>query len=231
MRKILLTGGSRGIGRATALHLASEISDIVYITGRDSASLEKVANEAPAGNIRYYAIDFHRITESVSGLVELLESEGGIDIMINNAGYLVNRSFGLLAENEIREMTEVNFISPAMLLSRVIPLISRGGHIVNIASMGGFQGSSKFPGLSVYSSTKAAMVCLTECLAVELVGEGISVNCIAPGSVDTEMLQEAFPGYKAPVTADEMGRFIADFALNKGKLFNGKIIPVALSVP
>jgi NAD(P)-dependent dehydrogenase (short-subunit alcohol dehydrogenase family) len=109
--------------------------------------------------------------------------------------------------------------------------MDKGSHIVNIASMGGFQGSSKYPGLSCYSASKAALACLTECLAGEFTESGIKVNCLALGSVQTEMLEEAFPGYKAPVDAQEMAEFIADFALKGHKFFNGKILPVAVNNP
>ena len=94
--------------------------------------------------------------------------------------------------------------------------------------MGGFQGSAKFKGLSYYSASKAAIACLTECLANEFKPYGISVNCLALGSVQTEMLNEAFPGYKAPVDAKQMAGFIAEFALTGHRFFNGKIYLVII---
>jgi NAD(P)-dependent dehydrogenase (short-subunit alcohol dehydrogenase family) len=97
--------------------------------------------------------------------------------------------------------------------------------------MGGFQGSSKYPGLSYYSASKAAIACLSECLAVEFAESGIRVNCLALGAVQTEMFAEAFPGYKAPVNATEMAEFVSYFAVNGQKFFNGKIIPVAVNNP
>jgi len=97
--------------------------------------------------------------------------------------------------------------------------------------MGGFQGSVKFKGLSYYSASKAAIACLTECLATEFADSGISVNCLALGAVQTEMLNEAFPGYKAPVDSLQMAEYITDFALRGHKVFNGKILPVAMSTP
>jgi NAD(P)-dependent dehydrogenase (short-subunit alcohol dehydrogenase family) len=128
-------------------------------------------------------------------------------------------------------MMEVNYFAPAGLIRSLLPMMKRGSHILNISSMGGYQGSIKFTGLSGYSSSKAALACLTECLANELSAAGISVNCLALGSVQTEMLSEAFPGFNAPVSSEEMGKFIAYFAVNGGKFFNGKILPVALSTP
>jgi NAD(P)-dependent dehydrogenase (short-subunit alcohol dehydrogenase family) len=109
--------------------------------------------------------------------------------------------------------------------------MARGSHIVNISSMGGFQGASKYRGLSYYSASKAAIACLTECLAGEFSADGISVNCLAIGAVQTEMFEEAFPGYEAPVNAGEMAEFVAGFALTGNKYFNGKILPVAVTNP
>jgi 3-oxoacyl-[acyl-carrier protein] reductase len=109
--------------------------------------------------------------------------------------------------------------------------MSSGSHIVNISSMGGYQGSSKYKGLSVYSASKAALSCLSECLAGELKDSGISVNCLALGSVQTGMFEKAFPGFKAPLGPKEMAEFITYFAINGNKYFNGKVLPVAVNNP
>ncbi|MCK7533451.1 MAG: SDR family oxidoreductase [Marinilabiliales bacterium] len=100
--------------------------------------------------------------------------------------------------------------------------MKKGAHIVNISSMGGYQGSSKYKGLSYYSASKAAISCLSECLAGEFSGTGITVNCLALGAVQTEMFEEAFPGSQAPVSTMEMAQFIVNFALNGNRFFNGK---------
>jgi 3-oxoacyl-[acyl-carrier protein] reductase len=126
---------------------------------------------------------------------------------------------------------ETNFIGTASVIRVIKPLMHKGSHIINISSMGGFQGSQKFNGLSYYSASKAAIASLSECLALEFSEAGISVNCLALGSVQTEMLNEAFPGYKAPVSPKVMAEFICDFALNGHKFINGKVIPVAISNP
>jgi NAD(P)-dependent dehydrogenase (short-subunit alcohol dehydrogenase family) len=154
-----------------------------------------------------------------------------VDILINLAGFLVAKDFLEMTNNEARLIMETNFFGPASLIRLVKPMMSSGSHIVNVSSMGGFQGSSKFRGLSYYSASKAAIACLTECLAVEFQESGINVNCLALGAVQTEMLNEAFPGYKAPVDAKQMARFISEFALTGHKFFNGKILPVAVSNP
>jgi short-subunit dehydrogenase len=229
---ILITGGSKGIGRETALTLAADKNNQVIVTGRDESALRKLENETPYNNISIYVIDFSKPVGSFESLKKHVSSSfSNLDIMINNAGSLVNKSFTELSESEIREMMEINFFAPSILIRTFFPLFRRGSHIINISSMGGFQGSTKFKGLSGYSASKAAIASLTECLAAEFSEYGISVNCLAPGSVSTEMLSEAFPGYKAPVSASEMGVFIAWFATNGGKLFNGRILPVALTTP
>lgn len=229
---ILITGGSRGIGRETALCLAADKNNQILITGRDENALRTIENDAPYENISRYVIDFSEPGNIYSNFAEHVSSVFSIlDILINNAGSLVNKRFMDLNNGDVRQMMEVNYFAPVTLIRTLFPIMKRGTHIVNISSMGGFQGSAKFDGLSCYSASKAAIACLTECLAAEFSDYGISVNCLAPGSVSTEMLSEAFPGYKAPVSAREMGDFIAWFATSGGKLFNGKILPVALSTP
>jgi NAD(P)-dependent dehydrogenase (short-subunit alcohol dehydrogenase family) len=156
---------------------------------------------------------------------------GRVDILVNIAGFLITKDFLDMANDEARLMMETNFFGPASLIRILKPIMPAGSHIVNITSMGGFQGSAKYKGLSYYSASKAALACLTECLANEFAEYGISVNCLALGAVQTEMLDEAFPGYKAPVDAKQMAKFISDFALNGHKFFNGKILPVAVGNP
>jgi NAD(P)-dependent dehydrogenase (short-subunit alcohol dehydrogenase family) len=157
----------------------------------------------------------------------------GVDIVINNAGFLVNKPFVEQSEEDWQKQFDVNVFSPAKLIRFLYPwlLLSGNAHIVNITSMGGFQGSSKFPGLSAYSASKAALGTLTECLAVEFSGKGISVNALALGAVQTEMLSQAFPGYEAPINAHKMAEFITNFSLNGHQYFNGKQIPVAFTTP
>jgi NAD(P)-dependent dehydrogenase (short-subunit alcohol dehydrogenase family) len=147
------------------------------------------------------------------------------------AGMLVAKDFVDISNAEARLMMETNFLGPASVIRIIKPLMPSGSHIINISSMGGFQGSSKYEGLSCYSASKAAIACLSECLAVEFTSSGIAVNCLALGAVDTEMFKEAFPGFKAPVTAKDMAEFISDFALTGHKFINGKVIPVAIANP
>ena len=229
---IIITGGSRGIGRETALSLSEDKDNHILITGRNEPGLKETAELSVNGNIEWFVADLAGKADQMEYLYNRISSAFSIvDVLINNAGALVNKSFTELNEDEIRVMMEVNYFTPALLTRRVLPLMKKGSHILNISSMGGFQGSVKFNGLSCYSASKAAISSLTECLATELAGTGISVNCLALGSAQSEMLEEAFPGFKAPVSAAEIAKFISYFAVNGNRFFNGKILPVALTTP
>ena len=227
---IIINGGSRGIGRETALFLARDINNHIIVTGRDIKALN--ASFASLPNIRPLRADLSVPEEIRETFGEkIIKHFTRVDVLINMAGSLVSREFLTMENSEARNMMETNFFGPAAAIKMVHRLMPRGSHILNISSMGGYQGSTKFNGLSYYSASKAAIACLSECLAEEFRDSGISVNCLALGAVQTEMLGEAFPGYKAPVTASEIASFIAYFALNGQKFMNGRIIPVALGNP
>ena len=154
-----------------------------------------------------------------------------VDILINNAGKLLNKPF-LETSSEAFEMVyKVNVFGLAKLTKLVLPRMPKNGHVVNISSMGGVQGSIKFPGLSAYSSSKGAVITLTELWAEEFKEMGPSFNVLALGAVQTEMLQEAFPGYKAPTTALEMATYIKEFSLRGHKMYNGKLLQVSSTTP
>lgn len=227
---IIINGGTRGIGREVVLNLAKNPNNKILITGRNKNSLEKLSKQF--ANVGTAMIDLSEFDSHAKSFVNLVSGYlRKVDILINVAGLMISKEFLKYSNSEARLMMETNFIGPASVIRLVRPFMESGSHIVNISSMGGFQGSSKYRGLSYYSASKSAMACLTECLAMEFFEAGIKVNCLALGSVQTEMLAEAFPGYKAPVDAREMGEFIADFALKGHKFFNGKILPVAVSNP
>ena len=166
-------------------------------------------------------------------LNEILEEHHHIDIVINNAGFLAHLPFEKTAIQTIQQTFQVNVFAPMLLLQSVFAHLdaTKKCHVVNIGSMGGFQGSVKFPGLAAYSASKAALANLTECLAEEYKGKNIYVNCLALGSVQTEMLNKAFPGFEAQTTAEEMAQFIFDFATQQPVLINGKVIPVSVETP
>lgn len=154
-----------------------------------------------------------------------------VDIVINNAGFLVNKPFSEITSEEFKRCYDVNVFGVTSLIQTVLPFMKKDGHVVNISSMGGVQGSVKFPGLSAYSSSKGAIISLTELLAEEYKETGPSFNVLALGSVQTEMLEEAFPGFKAPLSATEMAQYIMNFSLTGNKFYNGKILQVSSTTP
>jgi len=229
---IVVNGGTRGIGKATALLLAKNKDNSVLVTGRNNDGLKKLTSVRVQGKIITYQLDIAEFDEQETSFIRAVTSGlGSVDVLINSAGLLISKSFDNFTSEEVRKMMETNFFGPASIIRALLPFMKKGSHIVNITSMGGFQGSSKYRGMSYYSASKAALSCLSECLAEEFRDKGIIINCLALGSVQTEMLEEAFPGYKAPVSAEEMAEFIGDFALKGSRFFNGKVIPVAFSNP
>lgn len=233
---IIITGASRGIGFELAKRFANLGNHNIIAISRNADKLKELKSACIRENVEahLYPIPFDICSNNDLGdeLLKMIHTYfTKVDILINNAGYLFNAPLTQLPDAEFLNMVNVNFTAPARLIKLLTPIMSHGSHVVNISSMGGYQGSSKFPGLSVYSATKGALAVLTECLAEEFKETGIAFNCLALGAVNTEMLAQAFPGYKAPTSASQMAEFIADFALNGNKYFNGKILPISLSTP
>jgi NAD(P)-dependent dehydrogenase (short-subunit alcohol dehydrogenase family) len=232
---ILITGASSGVGFEAVLELILSGKHKVIALARSQDKLERLLEIASGLNpeAKIYALAFDIVHDDYDGLQQFIQTnfDGQIDALINNAGVLINKPFTQLLETDFVEMLQSNFIGHVRIIQSLIGFMPKGSHIVNIGSMGGFQGSAKFPGLSAYSASKAALHTLTECLAFELAGQEIKVNCLALGSAQTEMLEKAFPGYESPVMAFEMGKYIADFAITGHRFFNGKVLPVAVSTP
>ncbi len=236
---ILITGASRGIGRETVKHLANKTPCRIFCISRDGKRLAQLKAECQenrqGSQIVTIPFNLHEIQQKQGQIIEKLKNHTPkLDILINNAGHLVNQAFEKFALEDAQDMFYTNIIMPGFLTQALLPFLSRakqGSHVVNIGSMGGVQGSSKFPGLSFYSSSKASLAVLSECLAEELKIAGISVNCLALGAVQTEMLAGAFPGLNVSMTPETMGEFIAEFALTGHRYFNGKVIPVSNTIP
>ncbi len=232
---IIITGASSGVGFEAVLELTAQNHHHVIAIARSQDKLNRLQEIAiglnPECNI--YPVVFDLVNDDYTDLKSFVAARfnGGIDMLVNNAGALINKPFAQLSELDFVEMLQINFLAHVRITQALLPLIKQGGHIVNIGSMGGVQGSVKFKGLAAYSASKAALHIFTETLAVELADQKISVNCLALGSAQTEMLEAAFPGYQSPVMAFEMGKYIADFALTGHKFFNGKILPVAVTTP
>lgn len=222
LKTILITGAGKGIGLSTA-RLAAKSGHKVIAISRNIAALKGVNGIAP------YSVDLSKqdeITDFVTSLGQIT-----IDVLINNAGMLTNTSFSESDFALFEKIYKVNVFGLAELTRLLLPFIPSTGHVVNISSIGGIQGSAKFPGLSIYSSSKGAVITLTELWAEEFKETGPRFNALALGAVQTEMLAEAFPGFQAPVTADEFANYLLSFGLNGHQYYNGKVLQVSSSTP
>jgi 3-oxoacyl-[acyl-carrier protein] reductase len=227
-RNAIVIGASKGIGAELVTLLAKNPSIQVLALAR---KIESENKWEAFKNVQVHNFDLQ--SENLTAeLQSILSNVSNVDYVINNAGYLVNKPFLELSREEIMESYQVNVLGVMSAMQVIIPkMLPIGGHVVNISSMGAFQGSVKFAGLSTYSSSKAALTNLTEMLAEEFKDTKLKFNCLCLGAVQTEMLSKAFPGYLAPVTASEMAEYIVNFTLEQWKWMNGKIIPVSLSTP
>ena len=226
MKNVIITGTSRGIG----LELAKYFTDAghkVLALSRNVLPIQELSLK----NCAAFPFDITDASDIAKVSAYIKEHRSQVDILINNSGLLVNEAFSKISVEDFRKVYEVNVVGVAAITQAVIPFMNSAGHVVTISSIGGIQGSSKFSGLSAYSSSKGAVITLSELLAEEYKESGPSFNVLALGAVQTEMLEEAFPGYKAPLTADEMASYIYDFSLKANKFYNGKILQVSSSTP
>lgn len=236
MANIIITGASSGIGFETVLDLTANKENNVIALARSADKLRRLHEIAKDLNFdggQLYPAQFDIVYDNYAdSLIPFIKSKfDKVDILINNAGALINKPFLETSTEEFASMLQTNILGHVNMIKHIVPLMSEGGHIVNIGSMGGVQGSVKFAGLSAYSASKGALAVLTEVLAEELKDKNIKVNCLALGSSQTEMFEEAFPDVQAGTLAFEMGRYIAEFAQTGAKFYNGKILPVANTTP
>jgi NAD(P)-dependent dehydrogenase (short-subunit alcohol dehydrogenase family) len=225
LKNIIITGTSRGIGLELALHFANSGHNVLAI----SRKIPKQLIENP--RITCLSVDLTKEKELVKVTDFLSQSWKNVDVLIHNAGALLLKPFAEITPSEFENVYQVNVFGVANLTRICLPFLQKGSHVVTISSMGGVQGSMKFAGLSAYSSSKGAVITLSELLAAEYAEKGISFNVLALGAVQTEMLQEAFPGYQAPLSAKEMADYIFEFSLNGNKYYNGKVLSVSSSTP
>lgn len=226
MANIIITGTSRGIGLEMVKGFAKEGHKVLALS-RNPGPVEELKLDA----VGSFPFDITKKSD-IDSVSDYIASEWKhADVLINNAGLLLNKPFRESTLSEFQQVYAVNVFGVSELIKTVLPYMNQSGHVVNISSMGGVQGSAKFPGLSAYSSSKGALITLTELLAEEYKDNGPSFNVLALGAVQTEMLEEAFPGYQAPLSAAEMAAYIQEFALNGHQYYNGKVLPVSKSTP
>jgi NAD(P)-dependent dehydrogenase (short-subunit alcohol dehydrogenase family) len=226
MKNIVITGTSRGIGFELAQQFAKNGHHVLALS-RNTAPLEKVNHK----NITTLSVDLSQ-AEDIQKAIKFIQSNWKqVDVLINNAGKLINKPFTELTAADFLDVYKVNVFGVAEITKGIIPFLQKGSHVVTISSMGGIQGSLKFGGLAAYSSAKGAVITLSELLAEEYKEAQIAFNVLAIGAVQTEMLAEAFPDYKAPLSAQEMANYIYDFSLTGNKFYNGKVLQVSSTTP
>jgi len=230
---IIITGAGKGMGFELVKWFALSGKHNIIAIARNEGAIENLMNIPTANECFIFPLQADLLeSNAIDHLISFINSEKiSIDILINNAGLMIKKPVNELSDEDFDLIFSTNVKTPFRLARELLPFFNEHAHIVNIGSMGGFQGSMKFNGLSLYSASKGALAILSECLAEELKERNIYVNCLALGAVQTEMLGKTFPGYKAPVNADEIAKFIGEFALNGHKFVNGKIIPVSLTTP
>jgi len=225
MKNVIITGASRGIGYELALLFASAGHSVLAISRK--VPQEFIGNK----NIECLTLDLADATAfgKVKDFIETIWQR--VDIVIHNAGALLLKPFEEITATEFEYIYKVNVFGVAALNRVILPFMGKGSHVVTISSMGGVQGTMKFSGLAAYSSSKGAVITLSELLAEEYKDRGVAFNVLALGAVNTEMLREAFPGYEAPLSALQMADYIFNFALTGNTYFNGRVVQVSFTTP
>lgn len=229
MKTVLITGASRGIGYSTTTRFLNEGWHVIACS-RNILPLQKLISEYPDA-LTAVKLDLESEQSMNEAAFSVSKSIEKIDTLIHCAGHLVNKPFANITAQDLASSYAVNVIGPFQLTQKLFPMLNENSHTVFISSMGGFQGSVKFPGLTAYSSSKAAAASFSECLQAEFAGYSHSFNCLCLGAVQTEMLQQAFPGYTAPLLPVHIAGYIYQFATTANQFIKGKVIPVSLSTP
>ena len=228
MKKIIITGTSRGIGYALVKYFTEKNHSVLAIS-RNTKTLDDLQKKHSNLTVLQIEITEEKGIEEVVNFISTNWKK--VDILIHNAGKLIHKPFFKTSSDDFLNVYKVNVFAVVELTKAVLPFLKKGSHVVAISSIGGIQGSMKFAGLAAYSSSKGAVITLMEVLAEEYKSSGISFNVLALGAVQTEMLSEAFPDYKAPIKASEMAKYIADFSLTGNEVYNGKVLQVSSSTP
>lgn len=222
----LVTGASSGIGRATALLLASEGARVAALS-RNEAALGELAGES-GGAIVAIPADLER-EESIARAIDAVVSRlGPVSVLVNNAGHIEPEQLEAMSSASWDRHFGVNVRAAFLSCRQLLPAMRRAGRgaIVNVASISGVPGPEKFPGFTAYCASKAALIALTESLAAEIRGSGVRVNCISPGSVETPMLRRVAPSLRPDMTAGDVAETILFLASRRSGAINGQNIHV-----
>ncbi|MCW5828409.1 MAG: SDR family oxidoreductase [Deltaproteobacteria bacterium] len=210
----LVTGASRGIGRAVALELARQGARLA-VHSRSAGSAAPVAAELKAAGAEVIALPGLLETPGTgAGLVRQAAARfGRIDIVVNNAGINIVRSLGELTRDQFLRVLEVNLLAPFEICSEAMKLMTaqKGGVIINVSSVSAKLGLPKFPGFAAYSASKYGLQGLTDVAHVEGKPHGVRVVAIQLGSVRTDMLRETLPDAETALDPAEVAR-VAVFA-------------------
>lgn len=187
-RVVLITGASRGIGRATALAAASEGMDVALVARRDLQALAAVADAARARGVRatWLLADVGQLVDIEKIATHVAQAYGRLDALVNNAGVATRRSVTDVSVAEWQDTLAVNLTGPFFLVRACLPLLRKGDDpaVVNVASIAGRIGGRVGPH---YAASKGGLIALTRYLALHLRADGIRVNCVAPDLTATEM--------------------------------------------
>lgn len=223
-KNVLITGSSRGIGLELVREFSAKGHRVLSLS-RSTMPLQNLKNTA--------ALTFDITKEEdllrVKNYVE--KNWQQVDVLIHNAGQIIKDDFENIVLDDLKKIYDTNVFGVYRLTQVLFPYFHKNSHIVAVSSMGGIQGSVKFPGLTAYSSSKAAVINLMEVLAEEFKESGPVFNALALGAVQTEMFEAAFPGAAAGIQPAEMAAYICQFALTAHKVYNGKVLPVSNSTP
>jgi 3-oxoacyl-[acyl-carrier protein] reductase len=231
-KNILITGASSGVGFATA-NLFAEQGHRVYALARNQEGLNELISKRTNSKGEIIPILFDLTNFNKQELKTATNHIPHIDILINNAGIIINKPFLEITEQELFNVTDINYIAVVKLIQVLHNKLIKAQkpHIINISSVGGITRTVKFPGLSTYSSSKGALSILSECLAEEFKDDNIKVNCLALGAVNTKMLKNAFPDYTAQVNPMQIAEYICNFSLYSAEVLNGQTQIISLTTP
>ena len=234
MKTVLITGVGTGIGKQTCLKFLQEGYSVVGVL-RNQTHVKALINEASSFARKLHLVfadleDPDFVTKVMSQLVSFKIDR--LEGLINIAGVLNTSTFDQYALNDMEKVMRINFSNPSLLIAKTFPLLKpQKGNVVNITSMSGYQGSVRFPGLGIYGASKAALSSISESLACEFLEHKMHINSLAIGSVNTQMLRNAFPDFQAAISATDMAHYIFNFATHGYQFHNGKTLSVAITNP
>jgi acetoacetyl-CoA reductase len=232
----LVTGGSRGIGRAIALELGQHGASVAVGYASNQEAAERVAGEIAArgGQAFAFGCDVQDAQAIEGAVASVIERFGKIDALVNNAGITRDRSLAKMSSEEWDDVIQTNLTSVFQMTSRVLPHMVQAGYgrIVNISSVIGVHGNF---GQANYAAAKAGIIGFTKSAALEVARKGVTVNAITPGFIETEMIAAMPDEVRDKILAKiPMGRFgrpeeiaqVAAFLISSGDYITGQVIAI-----